>query len=403
MSQIVVGISSGIAAYKTIGLIKLLKKDGHRIYVVMTKKSVNIISPDKIKKITGSNVYIDLFDKNFSYKQILQNKNIDHIEIARKADLYVVVPTTANVIAKLAAGIADDFMTTSLLATTAPVLICPSMNDKMWYHPATQRNLKTIQSFGYEILEPESGELACGTNAIGRLPDLKIIKKQIENILLRKKVLNGKRVLVTGGGTIEPIDSVRVITNRSSGKMGKALAEIAYRYGAKTTFFHAKNSIISHLPIEHIPFSTTDELNNLLNNKLNTFDIVFHAAAVSDFIVEKIKGKISSNGKHNLSLKPNIKIINNIKKINPNILLVAFKAIYGSSKKQIISESQKLITNAHADYIIVNDISRPDIGFETEENEIYIISKDKKVKKVDKTHKQKIAEKIFTYIMNYES
>src|SRR3989344_4755192 len=151
MSHIVIGISSGIAAYKTVDLIKLLKKDGHTIYVMMTKKAMHIVSPDKIEEITGYPVFMNLFEDSFSYEQILKRKKIDHIEVAKKADIFVIAPGTANTIAKLAHGIADDFISTSILATTAPVLLCPSMNDRMWHHPATQNNLKTLESYGYEI------------------------------------------------------------------------------------------------------------------------------------------------------------------------------------------------------------------------------------------------------------
>jgi len=408
MSNIVIGISSGIAAFKILDLIRLLKKDGHSLHVMMTEKAQNIVSPKRIEEMTGYPVFINLFEDNFSYEQILKGKKIDHIEIAKKADIFIIAPATANTIARCACGIADDFITTSILATISPVLICPSMNDKMWYHPATQHNLKTLESYGYEIMTPESGSLACGTDGIGRLPDVKVIKKYIESILSRKKLLEGKRVLVTGGGTIEPIDDVRVITNRSSGKMGKALAEMAYRYGADVTFIHSKNTPnppnrrvntpISYLYIKQFSFSTSDELKNLLAEKLPKTDIIFHAAAVSDFTVNKHVGKISSEKNHILHLEPTGKIINSIKKINNNILLVGFKAIYGSQEKQIISEAQKLFTDANTDYVIVNDISRPDIGFESSENEVYIVSKERQVKKIIKASKMKIAEEIILKI-----
>src|SRR3989344_9468310 len=151
MSNIVIGTSSGIAAFKILDLIRLLKKDGHSLHVMMTEKAQNIVSPERIKEMTGYPVFINLFENNFSYEQILKGKKIDHIEIAKKADIFIIAPATANTIARCACGIADDFITTSILATISPVLICPSMNDKMWHHPATQHNLKTLESYGYEI------------------------------------------------------------------------------------------------------------------------------------------------------------------------------------------------------------------------------------------------------------
>lgn len=400
MSHIVIGISSGIAAYKTVDLIKLLKKDGHAIYVMMTKKAMNIVSPGKIEEITGYPVFMNLFEDSFSYEQILKRKKVDHIEVAKKADIFVIAPGTANTIAKLAHGIADDFITTSILATKAPVLICPSMNDKMWDHPATQRNLNTLESFGYEIMTPDSGSLACGTDGIGRLPDVQKIKHKIESILSRKKLLEGKKVVVTGGGTMEPIDDVRVITNRGSGKMGKALAEMAYRYGADVTYFHAHTAETSHLPLHQQSFTTSGDLKKLLDTELKKADIVFHSAAVSDFTVEKIEGKIPSETNHDLHLKSTTKIINNIKKINPKIILIGFKAIHGSKQDQIISVAQKLIDNASSDYVVVNDISQIDIGFDTEDNEVYILSIDKKVRKIEKAPKYKVAEEIIKTIFS---
>ncbi|PJE62016.1 bifunctional phosphopantothenoylcysteine decarboxylase/phosphopantothenate--cysteine ligase CoaBC [Candidatus Roizmanbacteria bacterium CG10_big_fil_rev_8_21_14_0_10_39_12] len=423
MSHIVIGISSGIAAYKSLDLIQLLKKDNHKIYVMMTKKAMHIVSPGKIEEITGYPVFVNVFEDSFSYEQILKRKKVDHIEVAKKADIFVVVPSTANTIAKFAAGLADDFISTSILATTAPVLICPSMNDKMWHHPATQRNLKTLTSFGYEIMMPDTGSLACGTDGIGRLPDVKKIKKEIEGILLRKKLLEGKRVLVTGGGTIEPIDDARVITNRSTGKMGKAIAEASYRYGARVTYLHAHNAEPSQLPIKNLIFTTSEDLQKSLINKLKDIDIVFHVAAVSDFTVKRVGKKLSSSVPHSITLSPTKKIINEIKKINPKITLIGFKAIAFPSEAVVKrghpervkrpkdpentwilrvaqNDSQKLFTNADVDYVIVNDISRPDIGFETEENEVYIVSKDKKIKKIEKASKKDIAQKIIMHIFD---
>jgi len=420
MSKIVLGVTSGIAAYKMLDLVAILKKANHGITVLMTRSARKIVSPADIKELTGENVFIELFPPNFSKSKILKNRKIDHVEIAKFADIFVVAPATANSIAKMANGIADDFITTTLLATQAPTLICPSMNDLMWYHPATQKNLQIIRSFGYEILEPESGALACGTDGIGRLPKVSVISAKIEEILARKKMLAGKKVLVTGGGTLEPIDEARVITNRSSGLMGKALAESAYRFGSEVTFLHAKNATTSHLPIEQVSFVTSKELTDFLTFRLSDFNIVFHSAAVSDFIVSKVDGKIKSDNPHDLHLETTGKIINEIKKINPKITLVGFKAISFSSyekvkgshpepvegsKKdknwipdQVRNDSLKLFKDAGADFVVVNDISRKDIGFESTDNEVYLVSKDEKIVKIEKAPKSKIASEIIKTI-----
>ena len=411
---IVIGVSSGIAAFKILDLIKLYKKQGHDVFVMMTKKASFMLSPGKVEELTGNITYMNLFDDAFSYEHILRKRKVDHIELAKKADIVVIAPATANSIAKLAHGIADDFMTTAVLATQAPVLVCPSMNDVMWHHPATQRNLTLLESYGYEVLTPEVGKLACGTDGIGRLPEMNVIAQATYEILERAQLLAGKKVIVTSGGTSEPIDDARVITNRSSGKMGLALAEIAYRYGADVTLIRSQSSMVSHLPIKQILFSTTEQLSSCLTEQLINTDIVIHAAAVSDFTVKKAGEKLSSSIPHSMTLSPTEKIINGIKKINPEITLVGFKAtslshsrVDGNLKilkqalpagRQVQDDSKKLFKHACADYVIVNDISRPDIGFESDENEVYILDKKKIMKHIHKASKREVAKEILNTI-----
>ena len=407
---IVIGISSGIAAYKILDLIKLYKKQDHNVVAMMTKKASFMLSPSKVEKLTGNITYIHLFDDAFSYKQVLRKRKVDHIEVAKKADIFVIAPATANTIAKLAHGIADSFLTTSVLATQAPILICPSMNDVMWHHPATQKNLNLLASYGYQLLTPGVGNLACGTYGIGRLPEIDMIAKTTNQLLKQSALLLGKKVLITSGGTSEPIDDARVITNRSSGKMGLALAQMAYQYGADVTLVHAQNSATSHLPIRQKPYTSVTELLSLLETELLKTDIVIHAAAVSDFTVDRAGEKLDSTISHTITLSPTKKIINEIKNINPNVVLIGFKAIsqIGGLDLQIggfdlesktIKKVQKLFTDAKADYVVVNDISRDDIGFGADENEVMIYSKKGKVKKIPKTSKQQVARQILTYIV----
>lgn len=403
MSNIVIGISSGIAAYKIVDLIEILLKQKHTVDVMMTQKASYMISPGKVEEMTGRQVYINLFEDNFSYEQVLKRRKVDHIELAKQADVFVIAPATANIIAKMASGIADDFLTTSLLATHSPVLICPSMNDVMWFHPATQHNLKTLESFGYEVFSPATGSLACGTEGIGRLQEPKDIAREIELILSRTHKLKGKKVLVTGGGTIEPIDDVRVITNRGSGKMGKALAEICYRYGADVTFIHSEQSVRSHLPINSITFHSTKELAEIIEKEVKDADILFHTAAVSDFSADKFTGKIESSKEINVELKPTPKIINKVKKWNPRIKLIGFKAVSAvipsEAEESLLSSAQKLFENADADAVIVNDVSRHDIGFESNENEVYVVTPDKKITKLEKASKIHIAEELLKQLI----
>ncbi|MDA1316462.1 MAG: bifunctional phosphopantothenoylcysteine decarboxylase/phosphopantothenate--cysteine ligase CoaBC [bacterium] len=396
--SIVIGVSSGIAAYKILDLITIFKKQGHDVHVMMTQKASHILSPGKVEKLTGHPVYMHLFDNDFSYEQILKQKKVDHIELAKHADIFVIAPATANIIAKLANGLADDFLTTSILATHAPVLICPSMNDVMWNHPATSKNLTILKSYGYELLDPATGSLACGTDGIGRLPEMDVIAKATHEVLERTQLLAGKKIIVTSGGTSEPIDDARVITNRSSGKMGVALAEAAFRYGAEVTLLRSHNSVLSHLPITQKAYASVTELSSLMKKEVKNNDIVIHAAAVSDFTVTKAGEKLESSTPHSITLSPTKKIINEIKKINPKIILIGFKAVTNVIPSAVEGSLQKLFDDAHADYVIVNDISRSDIGFESDENEVYVVDSNKIIKHILKAPKREIANEILKTI-----
>jgi len=241
--NILIGVTSGIAAYKVLELIKLLKNEGYEIFVIMTKGATKMVSLQDFERASGNKVYVNLFEKNFDYRKVLDKRKVEHIELADKADVMVIAPATANIIGKLAYGIADDFLTTTALAMTTPIIICPSMNVNMWGNPIVQENLAKLKSVGYQIIEPSSGMLACGYEGVGRLENVEIINKEINKLLERNDSLKNKKIIVTAGGTTEKIDEVRFITNRSSGKMGVALAEECYLRGADVLLLRAKNSV----------------------------------------------------------------------------------------------------------------------------------------------------------------
>ena len=398
--NITICISSGIAAYKIPDLIKILKAKGHDITVIMTESATKMIAIKEVEKASGNKVFSKLFEKNFNYKKILESRKVDHIEVAKKTDLFIIAPATANTVAKLAQGITDDFLTTTILATLSPVLVCPSMNTNMWFHPATKKNIATLISYGYYVMDPESGDLACGTEGLGRLPKVENIAKEAENILKISKRLKGKKIIVTSGGTIEPIDSARVLTNRSTGKMGVALAEECYRHGARVLLVRSESSIGTHLPIKQMTFQTAKDLETILQNEVPSHNTILHAAAVSDFTTKKIEDKLDSVKPISLTLQPTRKIINEIKKWNSKIKLIGFKAVHGIDKDKIKTVVGKKFKDTDVDYLIVNDISRNDVGFATEDNEVYIFSKKGMIKKIDKTSKKEIAKKIIELILN---
>src|SRR3989344_6944311 len=398
--NITICISSGIAAYKILDLIKILKAKGHDTTVIMTESATKMISIKEVEKASGNKVYSKLFEKDFNYKKILEKRKVDHIEIAKNTDLFVVAPATANTVAKLAQGITDDFLTTTILATLSPVLVCPSMNTNMWFHEATQKNTRKLMKYGYSIIDPESGELACGTEGLGRLPKVENIAKEAEKILKTSKSLKGKKIIVTAGGTIEPIDSARVLTNRSTGKMGVAVAVECYRQGADVLLVRAETSVMTHLPIKHVTFQTAVDLEKILHHEVPNYDVIIHAAAVSDFTTEKIEDKLDSAKPTSLTLHPTRKIINEIKKWNPKVKLIGFKAVHRVHKKKIKIIADKKIKETNTDYLIVNDISRNDVGFGADDNEVYIISKNGKIEKIAKSTKKEISKQIIEITIN---
>lgn len=397
--NILIGVSGGVAAYKVIDLIKLLKKGGCEVFVIMTKGATEMISPKLFEKTSENKVYINLFDKNFDYKEVLKNRKVDHIELADRCDVMVIVPATANVIGKLAHGIADDFLTTTALAVTSPIIICPSMNVNMWGNPIVQENLAKLKSVGYQVIEPSSGMLACGYEGVGRLENVENINNEINKLLEESDSLKGKKIIITAGGTVEKIDEVRSITNRSSGKMGVALAEECYLRGADVLLLRSKNSVSSRYQIKEKIFETAQDLLYLIKANIKNADLFFQVAAVSDFKVDhSVREKISSDKTLNLKLVPQIKIIDQIKKLSPKTKLIAFKAEYDLSEKELINEAVKKLKDSKADFVIANDVSRSDRGFESDNNEVYIISKNRSVKKINLTTKREVAKQILDAI-----
>jgi len=399
--NILIGITAGIAAYKVLELIKILKNENHDVFVIMTKSATEMISKKEFEKVSENKVFTDLFEKNFDYQQVLEDRKVEHIELADKTDLMVIAPATANIIAKLANGLSDDFLTTTSLAVTSPIIICPSMNVNMWNNPIVQMNISKLESFGYLIIKPTVGLLACGYEGVGKLENVEVIDKEINKLLEKNDSMKGAKVIITAGGTIEKIDEVRSITNRSSGKMGAAIAEECYLRGADVLLIRAKSSFRPRYVIKEKIFETAVDLLKLIKENIKNTDLFFQVAAVSDFKLDKfVKGKISSDSSINLELVPQIKIVDQIKKLSPKTKLIAFKAEYGLKEKELIKEGIDKLNKSKADYVIANDISRNDRGFESEDNEVIIISKTNIVKKIPLISKSKIASVILDFIDN---
>ncbi|MEJ5347138.1 MAG: bifunctional phosphopantothenoylcysteine decarboxylase/phosphopantothenate--cysteine ligase CoaBC [Desulfosoma sp.] len=386
---VLLGVTGGIAAYKAAELGRLLVKEGAAVQVVMTRAAQQFITPLTLQVLSGRPVLTDLFDLGME-------SEIGHIHAARSADVVLLAPATANILAKMACGIADDYLTTVLLATEAPVIVCPAMNHKMYTHPATQDNLAVLRRRGVWVVEPESGALACGEEGPGRLADLSIILETTCRALT-PQTLKGKRVLVTAGPTWEPFDPVRFITNPSSGKMGFALALEAARRGAHVDLVTGPTSLPDPPGVPTHRITTAREMDGAVRALAQDAHLVIMAAAVSDYRPEETAlQKIKKDEKDLV-----IRLVR-----NPDIL-----ASLGKEKKagQILvgfaAETEQLIRNAteklqrkNLDLIVANDLTQPGAGFRTDTNVVKILDRTGGVEELPCLSKEETARRILDRI-----
>jgi phosphopantothenoylcysteine decarboxylase/phosphopantothenate--cysteine ligase len=379
MSSIVtLGIGSGIAAYKTIDLATRLISSGYDVQAIMSSNAGRMVSPEEFAKKTGITPYVDMYGEAFDYREVITERRVEHIDVADRSNLLVIAPATANLVAKLAHGIADDYLTTVALAVTCPILVCPSMNVNMWRNPAVMDNILTLRSRGILVMEPDIGPLACGYEGPGRLPSPDRISEEIDALVNRGTSLASHTVLVTAGGTVEPVDGVRVIANRSSGKMGVALAEAAYLRGAHVILLQSDTSPPPRYPMDIKFFSTTDSLETLVETEAPGADIIIHAAAMADFSPVPATGKLDSGAEMVLHLKPRTKLLDRLKSHNPNAIIVGFKAAYGSTGDELVALAQQRRERAGVDMIVANDVSREDRGFGADDNAVTVVTRDAK-------------------------
>jgi len=394
--NIVIGVTGGIACYKTLDLIRELRKLDATVHAIMTEHSTHLVDIKDFEKISGNEAHTELFHPKINYTDyIKKNKEIKHISLADIADLFLVCPATANIIGKIANGIADDLLSTSIMATNAPILICPAMNVKMWKNPIVQNNVEKLKKLGYHFTEPEYGELACGYKGIGRLANFKKILDRIGLLLKQRTDLKGKKILVTAGATVEEIDPVRVITNKSSGRMGISIAEQAFLRGADVLLLRSHNSVEPNYNIKEEKFTTVNDLFYKIKRNIKNFDIAIHSAAVSDFTINnKNNEKIKSGRELHLELTPTTKIFEKLKKLNKSIFLVGFKAGYNVSDKILINRAYELLKSADADLVVANDVGRKNVGFDVDTNEVFVVDKKKKTYHIKLDDKRTVAGKL---------
>lgn len=363
----VVCVTGGIAAYKTCHVVSSLRKAGARVFVVMTKNATEFVTPLTFETLSGNRVVVDTFDRDFEWE-------VEHVSLAKKADIFIVAPMTADFAAKLARGIADDFASTTALAMKCPMLLAPAMNVNMITAEAYEENEKILRDRGAYFVESGSGFLACGDVGRGRMAEPEQIVKAAFDILVPKPDYDGKTVLVTAGGTSEPIDPVRFITNRSSGKMGVAIASKALDRGAKVIL--VAGNITVHVPdgIERIDVTTTQEMYDAVLGNLDRADIVVKAAAPADYAVEKISDKKIKSDELTLRLKKNPDIAAAVGKIKGDKKLVIFSAETDDCEANARGKLQK----KNADMVVLNDVTKKGAGFNTDTNIVTVITRETK-------------------------
>ncbi len=388
MKKIALGVSSSISIYKACDIIRLFQQEGYPVRVIMTRNATRFINPYLFTALTGERTIVELFDEG--------QRPIEHISLVDEVALYLIAPATANVIGKLASGVADDFLTTFYLATRSPVLVAPAMNEAMFLHPQTQENIRRLKSLGVEFVEPESGYLACGKKGPGRLASPETIVIQGLKLIRSKKIFKDKVVLVTAGPTREFLDPVRFMSNPSSGKMGYELAREAYELGAEVILISGPVDLNPLPGVYCEKVVTAEQMRQAVLKHFDRAQVVVMAAAVADFrfretFPEKVK-KEKIN--HNLAIENTPDILMELGRRKKHQLLVGFAA----ETEEMLEKATSKMKEKNVDLMVANDVSRGDVGFAAGENEVWIIWPDGRKKMIPRQSKRKISQEIFREI-----
>lgn len=366
---VVLGVTGGIAVYKACELLRLLQKRGIDVFVVMTQNACRFVAPLTFETLSGHPVAVDTFGRP-------QTWEVEHIALAKRADLFLIAPATANIMGKMACGIADDMLSTTVMATRAPVLVAPAMNTGMWENAAVQQNIKTLRARGVEIVAPVSGHLACGDNGAGKLEDVAVIAERACELLFAKKDMEGLRVMVTAGPSREALDPVRYISNRSSGKMGYAIAQAAQKRGAEVTLLSGPVAIEAPQGVKLVPFTTTQELLDRASELAREQDLLIQAAAPADYRAKEVAPqKIKKQGGEPMTFT----LVE-----NPDVAATLGKAKrsgqvfvgFAAETNDVLAHARDKLARKNLDMIVANDVTRPGAGFDVDTNIVTLITKD---------------------------
>jgi phosphopantothenoylcysteine decarboxylase/phosphopantothenate--cysteine ligase len=388
------GVTGGIAAYKAAEIVRLLQDRGIRVQVVMTRAAQEFVRPLTFAALSGEKVISGMFAAGEEHAPNIDSA-IEHIAVAQSIDALLVAPATADVLAHFAQGIANDFLTTLYLATTAPVIVAPAMNVNMWNHPATQANLAILRQRGVKIVEPGTGHLACGMTGAGRLAENEVIVTALLESLGAEQDLAAETVLITAGPTREKIDPARYLTNRSSGRMGYALAEAAFRRGARVLLVSGPTVLAPPAAVEVTKVESAGQMLDAVLALLPRSTIVIKTAAVSDYRVKSIsQQKIKRKGPITLDLEPTADILKEISARKQSQIVVGFAA----ETENVLENARQKLSAKNLDAIVVNDVSREDVGFDSDRNEVTIITHDEVVE-VPATTKWEVAQRVLDQVV----
>jgi phosphopantothenoylcysteine decarboxylase/phosphopantothenate--cysteine ligase len=397
--RITLGVTGGVAAYKAAELVRRLQQDGFTVQVVMTRSAREFVAPLTFAALSGQKVITDLFAESGGEANL--ESAIEHIAVAQRTDLLLVAPATADVIAKFARGIADDFLTTLHLASTAPVVVAPAMNVNMWNHPATQENLEMLRARGVHVVQPDEGYLACGMTGPGRLAGQEAIVATVRQVLKLQRDFEGETVLVTAGPTCEDLDPVRYITNRSSGKMGYAVAEAAARRGARVVLISGPTSLDTPAGVERVNVRTAVEMQNLVRQNFASASVGIFAAAVADYRPSEPLSQKIKRTKEPLMvrLEPNPDILAGIAAEKGARLVVGFAA----ETDHVAENARKKLSAKNADLIVANDVTAEGAGFDLDTNVVTLFARDGRDLALPKMTKREVAERILDEVARLRS